>query len=122
MATEAPSENVWSEQDTKPTAVEAALRRLLAERHAEDEGFAPARVCNLIAIVDADWRGEIENRLERVGRFHPSLTVVWSPHGHDSAVDALLGMAEVVLIDSVASPDPRAAVSRANWLAEQAYV
>jgi glucose-6-phosphate dehydrogenase assembly protein OpcA len=184
MATEAPSENVWTEQDTKPSAIEAALRRLLAERHAEDEGYAPARVCNLIAIVDRDWRGEIENRLENVGRFHPSrtvvcaveerrdkidawvsmgtdqahksgevsvgaerveltigeghldkletivdplivpdlITIVWSPHGHDEAVDALVGMAQVVLIDSVASPDPREAISRARWLAERVYV
>jgi glucose-6-phosphate dehydrogenase assembly protein OpcA len=175
---------VWAAQDTKPTAIEAALRRLLAERHAEDDDFTPARVCNLIAIVDRDWRGEIENRLERVGRFHPSrtivcaveknrkgidatvslgaegghkkgevsvgaerveltigenhlsrletivdplivpdlVTIVWSPHGHDDAVDALVGLAGVVLIDSVMAPDPRAAVTRARWLTERAYV
>src|SRR3954465_11878912 len=76
MATIAPSEEVWSERDASPSAVDAALRRMLAERHAEDPDFVPARVCNLIAIVDRDWRGEIENRLEKVGRFHPSRTLV----------------------------------------------
>jgi glucose-6-phosphate dehydrogenase assembly protein OpcA len=179
----AASEAVWSEQDTTPSAVEAALRKLLAERHAEDDAFVPARVCNLIAIVDRDWRGEIENRLEKVGRFHPSrtivcaveqrrdkidavvslgaeehkegeiavgaerveltigeahlerletivdplivpdlVTVVWSPHGYDKAIDALVRLAGVVLIDTVAAPDPAAAVRRAEWLTERAYV
>src|SRR3954452_14686283 len=177
------AEAVWTDQDTTPSAIEAALRNMLAERHAEDDAFVPARVINLVAIVDRDWRGEIENRLERVGRFHPSrtivcavekrrdsidatvsmgaedhkegeiavgaerveltigedhldrletivdplivpdlVTVVWSPHGHDKAVDALVKLAGVVLIDSITAPDPAAAVDRAAWLAERAYV
>jgi glucose-6-phosphate dehydrogenase assembly protein OpcA len=184
VATIAPSEEVWSERDASPSAIDAALRNMLAERHAEDPDFVPARVCNLIAIVDRDWRGEIENRLERVGRFHPSrtiecavekrrttidavvalgmasehkqgevavgaerveltigdehlerletvvdplivpdlMTIVWSPHGHDRAVDALVNLAGVVLIDSITAPDPAAAVERAVWLSERAYV
>src|SRR3954467_4358158 len=177
------AEAVWSDQDTAPSAIEAALRNMLAERHAEDDAFVPARVINLVAIVDRDWRGEIENRLEKVGRFHPSrtivcavekrretidavgsmgaeepkeggiaagaerveltigeahlerletivdplivpdlVTLVWSPHGHDKAVDALVKIAGVVLIDSITAPDPAAAVDRAAWLAERAYV
>ena len=180
----APSEEVWSKRDASPSAVDAALRRMLAERHADDPDFVPARVCNLVAIVDREWRGEIENRLERVGRFHPSrtivcavekrrkeidavvslgmsgehkqgevavgaerveltigedhlkrletivdplivpdlMTIVWSPHGHDAAMDALVRLAQVVLIDTVSSPDPAAAVKRAAWLTERAYV
>ncbi len=59
------SEGVWSAQDTSPAAVEAALRKLLAERHEESDAYVPARVLNLIAIVDRDWKGEIQNRLER---------------------------------------------------------
>jgi glucose-6-phosphate dehydrogenase assembly protein OpcA len=182
--TVAAGEAVWSESDTTPGAIDGALRRMLAERHAEDPDFVPARVCNLVAIVDRDWRGEVENRLERVGRFHPSrtivcsveprrttidavvslgmasehkqgevavgaervevfigeehlkrletivdplvvpdlVTVVWSPHGHDAAIDALVKLAGVVLIDTVTAPDPSAAVERAAWLTERAYV
>ena len=67
---------VWAEQDTTPAHIEAALRELLKERHAENQGYVPARVLNLVVIVDREWRGEIENRLERVGRYHPSRTVV----------------------------------------------
>src|SRR3954447_4894470 len=184
MSVVAASEEVWSEADTSPSAIDGSLRRMLAERHAEDSDFVPARVCNLIAIVDRDWRGEIENRLEKVGRFHPSrtivcsvekkrstidavvalgmsgehkqgevavgaerveltigeehlrrletivdplivpdlMTIVWSPHGYDEAVDALVKLAGVVLIDTVTAPDPGAAVKRAAWLIERAYV
>jgi hypothetical protein len=50
------------------------------------------------------------------------VTVVWSPHGHDGAIDALIRLAGVVLIDTVAAPDPAAAVKRAAWLTERAYV
>jgi glucose-6-phosphate dehydrogenase assembly protein OpcA len=178
------SEGVWSAQDTSPAAVEGALRKLLAERHEESDAYVPARVLNLIAIVDRDWKGEVHNRLERVGRFHASrtvlcaveqgrtsldafatmsadhdpkpgeivaleerveldlgpahlkrlatiidplivpdlITVVWSPHQHDDAVDELLGLAHVVLIDTVTSPEPAAALERAGELTKDAYV
>ena len=177
-------EGVWSAEDTSPSKIEAALRHLLEEQNAKSEGgYAPARVLNLVVVLDKDWRGEIVNRLERVGRYHPSRTIVcaveqgrdsidaratmscdepepgelavtrerveidigprhlqhlnaivdpllvpdlstlvWSPHGHPDAIDALLGLAQVVLIDSVDEPDPRAAIERANQLAEEAYV
>jgi len=177
-------DGVWSEQDTEPAHIEAALRDLLKERHAENEGYVPARVLNLVVIVDREWRGEIENRLERVGRYHPSrtvvcavdpgrtsldawatmtaegdpkpgsfcvahehvvvevgpqhlphldtivdplvvtdlATVVWSPHGHPEAVDALRHLAQVVLLDSVDEPDPHAALARSAELAGRAYV
>src|SRR5215212_7724541 len=180
MAT-ATDQAVWEAQDTTPSAIEGALRKLLTERYHEDQAFVPARVLNLIAIVDADWRGEIENRLERVGRFHPSrtllcsverrrttidarvsmgaeasgnihvgeervelwigeshlskmLTIVdplvvpdlatlaWSPHGYDEAVDSLVGLAGVVMVDSVQAGDARAAIARVQRLLERAYV
>src|SRR5207244_3923611 len=168
---------VWSAAGTTPSAIEAALRQRLEQQYQESEAYAPARVLNLIAIVDREWRGEIVNRLERLGRFHPSrtivcaieprkdrldawatmtcdpepagvlavceerveielgsrhldglqtivdplvvpdlATVVWSPHGHDAAVDALTELADVVLLDSVEAPDARAAVARAEQL------
>src|SRR3954469_13770079 len=83
---------VWSAQDTTPSEIDGALRRLLTERHQEDAAFVPARVLNLIAIVDADWRGEIENRLERVGRFHPSRTVLCSVERRRTMIDARVSM------------------------------
>jgi glucose-6-phosphate dehydrogenase assembly protein OpcA len=175
-------EGIWTERDTTPAAIEAALRELLRYQYSHGDAKVPARVLNLVVIADREWRGEIQNRLERVGRYHPSrtilcavepgrrtidamatmtpaaqtgelalchehlvvdigpqhlprldtivdpmiaselATVVWSPHGHDEAVDALLGLAQVVLIDSHDFPDPAAAVARAQRLAEDAYV
>ena len=38
-------------------------------------------------------------------------TLVWAPHGHPEAVDALLHMSQVVLIDSVNEPDPASALA-----------
>jgi hypothetical protein len=149
-----------------------------------DRACAPARVLNLVAVVDREWRGEILNRLDRVGRYHPSrlilcaveprrttidatvaittegdpdsgdpalvrerimldlgprhlekldaivdplvvsdiATVTWSPHGHPEAVDAMLQLSQVILVDSVNEFDPGAAVDRARALAQEAYV
>jgi glucose-6-phosphate dehydrogenase assembly protein OpcA len=174
---------IWSEQDTTPSAVEAALRHLLAQQYARDDAHVPARVLNLVVVVDREWRGEIMNRLEAVGRYHPSRTIVcavepgrntidasvamteseegtadlplvrervlldlgphhlenlntivdplvitdlatvtWSPHGHPEAVDALLELSQVVLLDSVNEPDAGSAVARARELTSDAYV
>jgi glucose-6-phosphate dehydrogenase assembly protein OpcA len=163
------SEDVWSASDTTPDVIEAALRELLRQRHAVDEATAPARVLNLIVVVDRSWKGEIANRLERVGRYHASRTVLcavqegrdtldaraavgydktegsisvireqveidmgpehlaaldtivdpvivselqtmlWCPHGHQEAIDALSGMTDVMLLDS---DDPDDVVDR----------
>ncbi len=179
----ATDEEVWSEQSTTPTKIEAALRRLLAERHHRSGAVSPARVLNLVVIADRGYRGEIENRLKRVGRYHPSRTVlcavedrrktldawasmatqpagpaglavsrerveieigpmhlrsletivgplvvpdlatlVWAPHGHTEAEDALREMAQVVLIDSQNEPDVDPALQRATKLLEDLYV
>jgi glucose-6-phosphate dehydrogenase assembly protein OpcA len=174
----------WSAENTTPSDVEEALRHLLQEEHARDDAHAPARVLNLVVVIDREWRGEIMNRLEQVGRYHASRTIlcavesgrdtidasvvmtvegdgrpgelmlmrervvlsvgekhldkldtivdplvvtdlptlVWSPHGHPEAVDALLRLAQVVLIDSVNEPDAAAALRRAKELSEEAYV
>lgn len=174
----------WAAQDTTPGAIEAALREMLKERHAENESFAPARVLNMVCVVDREWGGEIANRLRQVGRYHASRTVVlavepgrqkldavamiasdvqpkageyallretvivdvgdkhlkaldtivdplvipdlptvlWSPHGHRQAVDVLLPLAQVVLLDSVDEPDLHEALERAQELARKAYV
>jgi glucose-6-phosphate dehydrogenase assembly protein OpcA len=49
-------------------------------------------------------------------------TVVWAPHGHQEAVDALLALAQVVLLDSVDEPELRDALRRALTLLDNAYV
>jgi glucose-6-phosphate dehydrogenase assembly protein OpcA len=82
------SDAVWSEQGTTPDRIEAALRGLLAERHAENGGFAPARALNMIAFVDREWSGEIANRLRGVGRYHASRLVVLSYEPHRERLDA----------------------------------
>jgi hypothetical protein len=49
-------------------------------------------------------------------------TLLWSPHGHPDAVDALLPLAQAVLVDSVDEPVWREAIDRASALSGQAYV
>jgi len=174
----------WSAEDTTPSDIEEALRHLLQEQYARDGAHAPARVLNLVVVIDREWRGEIMNRLEQVGRYHASRTIlctvepgretidasvvmtvegdverddvalmrervvlevgekhlarldtivdplvvtdlqtlVWSPHGHPEAVDALLHLSQVVLVDSVNEPDAASALRRAKELSEEAYV
>jgi glucose-6-phosphate dehydrogenase assembly protein OpcA len=176
-------EEVWSEQDTTPARIEAALRRLLAERHHQSGSVAPARVLNLVVIADRRYRGEIENRLSHVGRYHPSRTIlcavepkrqtldawasmatepagaaglsisrervevnmgekhlqglativsplvvsdlatlVWAPHGHTEAEDALRGIAQIVLVDALSDLDVPVALERIRNLMEDLYV
>jgi glucose-6-phosphate dehydrogenase assembly protein OpcA len=179
------SEEVWSARDCSPDTIEAALRHLLHMRYEDNEGYVPARVLNMVAIVDREWKGEIQNRLEGVGRYHASrtilvavepgrttldawaslhsdvdlvepgelalthedievdvgpnhvpnlativdpllvrdlITIVWSPHGHPEAVDAVLGLTDVVLLDSVEDLDVAGALGRVAELAADAYV
>lgn len=70
------SEARWAESDTTPERIEAALRELLRERHAADETLVPARVLNLVVVADREWRGEVVNRLERLGEYHASRTIL----------------------------------------------
>jgi hypothetical protein len=152
----------------------------LQATHAGDRPSASARVLNMIAVVDRERLEEIEDRLARVGRYHPSVTiicavgperrsvdahavvagspdalgqsyervtievgadhlthldtivdpivvtglttVVWAPHGYPEAVDSLLRIAQVVLLDSTDQPDIAASLARVSELAERAYV
>jgi glucose-6-phosphate dehydrogenase assembly protein OpcA len=84
----ATSDAVWSAQGTTPDAIEAALRDLLAQRHAENGNFVPARVLNMIAFVDREWSGEIANRLRGVGRYHASRLLVLSYEPSRERLDA----------------------------------
>jgi glucose-6-phosphate dehydrogenase assembly protein OpcA len=79
---------VWSEEGTSPDAIEAALRNLLVELHSQREDFVPARVLNMIAFVEAQWSGEIANRLRGVGRYHASRTIVLSYDPRRERLDA----------------------------------
>jgi glucose-6-phosphate dehydrogenase assembly protein OpcA len=178
------SDSRWAAEGTTPGAIESALREMLKERHAENESFAPARVLNMVCVVDKAWSGEVANRLRNVGRYHASRTIVlavdpkrerldavatiasdvhpkageyallretvivdvgerhlpaldtivdplvvtdlptvlWSPHGHPEAIDVLLPLAQVVLLDSVDEPDLHEALDRAHELSHKAYV
>jgi glucose-6-phosphate dehydrogenase assembly protein OpcA len=177
-----PGEDHWSESDTTPERIGSALRKLLRDRHAANESLAPARVLNLVVVVDRDWKGEIANRLARVGRFHASRTVLcaveegrtkldawatmaydeprsglgvmveqveidlgpehlerldtiidpvvvselstvlWSPHGHENAVNAVRHMIDVMLLDSDEAIDPSESLQRAAEVLDAAYV
>jgi len=176
-------DDLWSERDTTPDAIETALRELLRARHAANQALARARVLNLIVVVDREWKGEIANRLARVGRYHASRTILcavqdgrrtldaravisyeepaegilgvmreqieidlgsehlagletivdpilaselptmlWSPHGNEEVVHALLGMIDVMLLDSDDALQPPAALARASDLLGSGYV
>jgi glucose-6-phosphate dehydrogenase assembly protein OpcA len=87
------NEEVWRERDTTPSKIEAALRKLLIERYHDEDAFVPARVLNLVVVVDGEFRGEVENRLERVGRYHPSRLVLCSVQPRRTTIDAWCSVA-----------------------------
>lgn len=87
------SDAVWSAQDTTPADVEAALRSLISERHAEHESYVPARVLNLVCVVDRQWSGEIANRLRQVGAYHASRTIVCAVEPRRRTIDAVASVA-----------------------------
>jgi glucose-6-phosphate dehydrogenase assembly protein OpcA len=179
------SEVTWYERGVNPEQITTELRQTLHNLHVEDETLVPARVLNLVVVVDREWKGEIVNRLERIGYFHPSRTIVcgvqegqrtidarvvmrsettsggigvlherveldigaehlsrldtiidpllvseiptvlWSPHSIDQAVEVLLPLVDVILIDS---DEPSffdgawAGLRRAQELCETVYV
>ena len=88
MSSTAQIEGTWSAQDTNPSAVSDALRDLLVEAHSKEHGYVPARVLNLIIVVDRQFKGEIANRLERVGRYHPSRTILVAVEPRRTTLDA----------------------------------
>jgi glucose-6-phosphate dehydrogenase assembly protein OpcA len=85
-------DEVWSERNTSPAKIEAALRQIVTEHHHSDHPFVPARVLNVVVVVDADFRGEIENRFERVGRYHPSRLVLCAVDEGRDTIDAWAGV------------------------------
>ncbi|HWT23089.1 MAG TPA: glucose-6-phosphate dehydrogenase assembly protein OpcA [Solirubrobacteraceae bacterium] len=87
------SEDRWSARDTTPSAIEAALRDLLARRYRAGRPFVPARVMNLVVIVERAFRGEVENRLARVGRYHPSRLILCAVEHGRRTLDAVATVA-----------------------------
>jgi glucose-6-phosphate dehydrogenase assembly protein OpcA len=98
--TPAVNDTVWGAQDTTPAAIEAALRSLLVERHAESSLYVPARVLNLLCVVEKEWSGEVANRLRTVGRHHPSRTIVCAISRGRTTLDATASVA------ATADPEP----------------
>src|SRR3954466_12182053 len=121
-------DDVWRERDTTPGAIDAALRHMFLQRHKEERAYVPARVMNMVVVVDAEFRGEIENRLERVGRYNPSRLVLcagesgrrsldaWAPIGTEDApkageisvgrerVELLIGERHLAKLDTIVDP------------------
>jgi glucose-6-phosphate dehydrogenase assembly protein OpcA len=184
VATALTTPGVWSARDTTPADIESALRALMHQQANEGMVHAPARVLNLVVVIDREWKGEVSNRLDRINRDNPARTilvvvedgkqgldaiatlihdqpgalggntvfrerieiacgvdqlahldtivypvlaaevgtVVWSPHGHPEAVDALRGLASTVLIDSLNIPDWHDAIARISELSDHADV
>ena len=83
------SEDVWSAHDTTPDDIEEALRTLLRERHAANRSLAPARVLNLIVIVDHESKHGVRDRLERADQYHASRTVVCAVQEGRTELDAV---------------------------------
>jgi hypothetical protein len=48
--------------------------------------------------------------------------MIWCPHGHLEAIDALLDITDVILFDSDGEPEPAVALARAAELLESVYV
>jgi glucose-6-phosphate dehydrogenase assembly protein OpcA len=86
-------DTAWSAQDTTPDAIEAALRKLTAEKHAQDDGSVPARVLNMLVFVKREHRDEIAQRLRGVGRYHASRTVILSYEPRRERLSARLTVA-----------------------------
>ena len=63
-------DGVWRERDTTPGAIDAAIRKLLVEAHARDDAHVPARVMNLVCVVDqvGDSQGSLRARVQHVLR------------------------------------------------------
>src|SRR3954470_19578308 len=86
-------DTVWRAKDTNPGDIDAALRAALSQVHRENAGYVPARVLHLVCVVDKQYSGEIANRLRRVGRYHPSRTIVCSVDPKRTTLDAVATIA-----------------------------
>jgi glucose-6-phosphate dehydrogenase assembly protein OpcA len=180
----APGGLSWSADGTSPAEIADAMRRLLIACYGQSPDCVPARVLNLVCVVDKPMSAAVSERLQQAGRYHPSRTIVcavdpgrttlravaslgpaphrdrdgvevlhevvtvdlgerhlphlhailvplvvtdlptvlWCPAGHDEAVELLLPLAQVVLLDSSDHLDPKHALDYAHDLLDSAYV
>jgi glucose-6-phosphate dehydrogenase assembly protein OpcA len=81
-------ETFWGERETSPAAIADALGRLLRGTHEDGSAHSPARALNLVVTFDGEWRGEVINRLDRVGRSHPSRTIAFAVEPGRQTLDA----------------------------------
>jgi glucose-6-phosphate dehydrogenase assembly protein OpcA len=72
----APETLSWSAPSTTPAEIEAALRRLLISCHDQAGACVPARVLNLVCVVDRAASEAIAHRLAQAGRYHASRTIM----------------------------------------------
>jgi glucose-6-phosphate dehydrogenase assembly protein OpcA len=82
------SDDVWSERDTNPDAIDAALRDLLRKRHAANRALAPARVLNLIVVTDRAQKGALADQLGHLGRHSSSRTILCAVEDRRRTLDA----------------------------------
>ena len=67
---------VWNADPTTPDEIASTLRRLLVECHAHSSGCVPARVLNLVCVVDKTMSGAVSARLRQTGGYHASRTII----------------------------------------------
>lgn len=84
---------LWSEDHTTPEAIDGALRELVHKRYTENGGFVPARTLNMVCFVDAEYAGEIANRLRQVGRYEPSRLIVLTYERQRTSLQARVNVA-----------------------------
>jgi glucose-6-phosphate dehydrogenase assembly protein OpcA len=93
----------------------AALARIGSDMHPAPGELAVLRETVILAVGDRHVP-HLESIVDPV-IISDLPTVVWAPHGHDDALRALLGLSEVLLLDSIDDPVPSAALRRVrSWL------
>lgn len=66
----------WASDDTEPSKIADALRRLEATRTAEGASVAPARALTFIVIVDPEHDDDVRAQLKALGQQRASRTIV----------------------------------------------
>jgi glucose-6-phosphate dehydrogenase assembly protein OpcA len=97
-----------------------AVATVAADRDPADGAIAPVRE-TVVVTVGPEHLDHLDTIVDPLV-VTDLATVVWSPHGHHDALESLMHLAQVVLLDSVDEPDVPEALRRAAALSHQAYV